>query len=244
MSYLLHKYIHLANNNLGDIMLIIAIRAFLLYILIIFSLRLMGKRQLGELQPSELVVTILVSNIATLPIENPEIPMIMGVVPIITLVCIDVLISWIMLKSQGFRKIVSGSPRIIIRDGKVDQNELKNLRFTIDDLMEALHELSIFDVREVQYAIVETNGKVNIYQKHDARTVTAEMLNLKMPSVNPPVVIISDGHLLDEGLASCSLSEKWLANILAQKQVRVSEVFLMTADSNGDYFLLPKENQK
>ena len=119
-------------------MFIVFFRAIILYIIIIFSMRFMGKRQLGELQPSELVVTILMSNIATLPIEDINIPMIMGVVPIFTLVCLDVGMSYMSLISRKFRRIISGSPKIIISDGEIDQQQMKKLRFTIDDLMESL----------------------------------------------------------------------------------------------------------
>ena len=117
-------------------MLIVIIRSVLLYILIMLSLRLMGKRQLGELQPSELVVTILISNIASWPIEDSSIPMIMGIAPILTLVCIDVFISGIMLKSHRFRRLVSGNPKIIISNGKIDQHELRELRYSVDDVLE------------------------------------------------------------------------------------------------------------
>ncbi len=135
-------------------MAIVLIRACVLYIVITFSLRLMGKRQLGELQPSELVVTILISNIASIPVEDSSIPMIMGVVPILTLVCLDVIVSSIMLRSAKFRKFMIGSPRIIISEGVILQKEMKRLRYTVDDLVEAMREQQIFDFRVVQFAIV------------------------------------------------------------------------------------------
>ncbi|MFA5659078.1 MAG: YetF domain-containing protein, partial [Oscillospiraceae bacterium] len=127
-------------------MLIVFFRAIILYMIIIFSIRLMGKRQLGELQPSELVVTILVSNVATLPIEDVNIPMLMGIIPILTIVCLDVFMSELSLKFKRIRKIVSGSPKIVVRDGIIDQKTLRDLRFSIDDLMESLRALNIFDV--------------------------------------------------------------------------------------------------
>ena len=124
-------------------MAIVLIRAVLLYIVIALCLRLMGKRQLGELQPSELVVTILISNIAAIPVEDSSVPMIMGVVPIVTLVCLDVIVSGIMLKSSKMRKLIIGSPRIIISEGKILQNEMKRLRYTVDDLMESMRNEQI-----------------------------------------------------------------------------------------------------
>src|SRR5699024_4709883 len=125
---------------------------------IVFSLRIMGKRQLGELQPSELVATILVSNIATLPIEDTNIPLLAGIVPILTLVSFEVILSSITLKSRMARKIVSGNPVIVIRDGRIDQKQMRSIRFSIDDLMEELRTNSIFDIRDVAFAIVETTG--------------------------------------------------------------------------------------
>ena len=118
-------------------MAVVLIRAVILYVVITFSLRLMGKRQLGELQPSELVVTILISNIAAIPVEDSSMPMIMGVVPILTLVCLDVIMSGIMLKSAKFRKLMIGSPRVIISEGMILQREMRRLRYTVDDLVEA-----------------------------------------------------------------------------------------------------------
>ncbi len=142
-------------------MAIVLIRAVILYIVITFSLRLMGKRQLGELQPSELVVTILISNIAAIPVEDSSVPMIMGIVPILTLVCLDVIMSGIMLKSAKVRKLMIGSPRIIISEGDILQKEMKRLRYTVDDLTEAMREQQIFDITQIHYAIVETTGKIN-----------------------------------------------------------------------------------
>ena len=137
-------------------MLIITIRTVLLYFLIVFSLRLMGKKQLGELQPSELVTTIMVSNIATLALEDASTPMLMGVIPILMIVSLDVIMSGVLLKSTKMRRAFSGTARVIISDGVIDQKEMKNLRYTIDDLTEAMREQGIFDISQVQYAIVET----------------------------------------------------------------------------------------
>ena len=149
-------------------MLIIFLRAFILYVLVIFSVRLMGKRQIGELQPSELVITILVSNIATLPIEDINLPILTGIIPIVSLVCFDVIMSSVTLKFKKVRRIVSGNPRIIVINGKIDQVAMKQLRYSLDDLMESLREQGIFDITEVQYAIVETTGKISVLQKNYA----------------------------------------------------------------------------
>lgn len=225
-------------------MLIALIRSVILYVFVIFSIRLMGKRQLGELQPSELVITILLSNIATLPIEDTNIPMIMGLIPIIILVSLDVIISNLTLQSKTLRKFISGSPRIIIQDGKINQQEMRKLRYSIDDLMESLREINIFDIKDVQFAIVETTGKINVYQKFGAQNVTAQMMGLKGTNENPPVVLISDGKLLKKAFNNTKLGEGWVWQLLKEKKLQIKDVFLLSADDNGDYYLVKKENGK
>ena len=212
-------------------MLIIIIRTVLLFLLIVFSLRLMGKKQLGELQPSELVTTIMISNIATLALEDASTPMLMGVIPILMIVCLDVMLSGILLKNARIRKTVSGTARVVISDGVVDQAELKNLRYTIDDLTEAMRDQGIFDISQVQYAIVETTGKINFLQK-------------EQPAKNPPEIIIRDGELNRDALDRTPLGEGWVMKILGQNKAKLPDVFLMSADSDGNYQLVMKEDVK
>ena len=149
---------------------VILTRSLILYVLVIFAVRLMGKRQLGELQPSELVITILVSNIATLPLEDVNIPVIVGITPILSLVCFEVVVSWLNLKSPCIRKITSGSPKIVIKDGKIDPDTMRDLRFSVDDLMMALREKEVFDLDEIQFAIVETTGNISVMKKQEYDT--------------------------------------------------------------------------
>lgn len=222
-------------------MLIVFFRAIILYIIIIFSIRLMGKRQLGELQPSELVVTILMSNIATLPIEDINIPMIMGVVPIFTLVCLDVAMSHISMISRKFRRIISGSPKIIIANGEIDQKQMKKLRFTIDDLMESLRSVQVFDLSEVQLAVVETTGKISVYQKQDVQPCTPQDLSIKKACKNPPQLVIDDGEIVENSLNFIGLNKKWLENILKKEKCHLKDVFLMTADEDKTYKLVRRK---
>ena len=211
-------------------MVIVIIRSVILYSIVIAALRLMGKKQLGELQPSELVTTMLISNIATLSLEEPSMPMILGVVPILMIVCIDVLMSGIMLKSVKFRKLVTGSPRVIISDGVIDQKELKNLRYTIDDVLESMRDSDIFDINEVRYAIVETTGKINFFKKTEGNS-------------DPPSLIIKDGMLISEGLKKAGLGEKWLKGVLERKNTEQSKVFLLTASGDRSYTMILKERR-
>ncbi|TCL43995.1 MULTISPECIES: DUF421 domain-containing protein [Oscillospiraceae] len=224
-------------------MFTIFFKTIILYALIIVGLRLMGKRQLGELQPSEFVVTILISNIATLPIEDVDIPLLTGILPILTLVSCEVIMSTVALKSKRARKILSGSPKIVIRDGVIDQRQLRDLRFSIDDLMEQLRQNNVFDIADVAFAIVETTGKVSVYQKFEARNVTAEMLNLPSDGQEsaPPVVMISDGQLIEEALRYCNLRHEWLEKTLGDQKVRLEDIFLMTCNRQANYHIIKKE---
>ncbi len=223
-------------------MLIIFLRALILYVLVIFSVRLMGKRQIGELQPSELVITILVSNIATLPIEDINLPILTGIIPIISLVCFDVIMSAVTLKSKKVRKIVSGNPRIIVINGTIDQRALKQLRYSLDDLMESLREQGIFDVSEVQYAIVETTGKISVLQKKDYQPLSLDITeNKNSASVNPPQVIIDDGVIIKKALDVLNLNDKWLNGVLNKNKVKAKDVFLLSSDEDKNYTLIKKD---
>lgn len=225
-------------------MLIIFLRALILYFMVIFSIRLMGKRQIGELQPSELVITILVSNIATLPIEDINIPLTTGMIPIISLVCFDVIMSVVTLKSKRIRRVVSGKPRIVVFNGVVDQKALKQLRYSVDDMMEGFREQGVFDIKEVQYAIVETTGRINILQKKDYQPLTLDIAeNKNSVSQNPPQAIIEDGVVSTKALSLLGLNEKWLNNVLNKNKVKAKDVFFLSSDEDKNYTLI-KKNKK
>ena len=167
-------------------MLIILLRAILLYLLIIFSMRIMGKRQIGELQPGELVVTMMLSNMAVLPIEDTNIPMLLGAIPILTLMCFEIILSNVGMKNKKFRKFLAGNPIVVIRNGEIDQRALHKLRFTIDDLMEALRGKDVFDITEVDFAIVETNGTLNVFKKFESQNITPKMVGIHGNAAAPP----------------------------------------------------------
>ena len=220
-------------------MIIALLRSIILYILVIFAVRLMGKRQLGELQPSELVITILVSNIATLPLEDVNIPLMVGITPILTLVCFEVIVSWMSLSFPKLRKIISGHPKIIISNGMIDRKIMRELRFSVDDLMTALRGNDIFSIDEVQYAIVETTGSMSVMKKQDCETVTCKDMGICKKPENPPQVVISDGKILKETLSFASMSEKTLRRILRREKIHPEQILLMTADGSGSYYIAP-----
>ena len=224
-------------------MSIVFIRAVILYIFVIVSIRIMGKRQIGELQPSELVITILVSNIATLPLEDLNIPLITGILPVLSLVCFEVIMSWLTLKSKKLRQIVSGKPKVIIHDGILDQQVMKELRYSVDDIMTALRSNNVFDLKSVQYAVVETNVSVSVYEKYRYQGVTNKDLNIEGECCNPPVIIISDGKIISQGLIEAGLERRWLTDLLERKHLDSKSVFLLLADKNGEYTLIKRRDE-
>lgn len=223
-------------------MLISFFRVLILYPIVIFGVRLMGKRQIGELQPAELVVTILISNIATLPLEDQNLPLFMGITPMLVLICFEVLVSWGVLKNRKLRHLVAGGPQVIIRGGKIDRKIMSELRFSLDDLMTALRTNGVFDLREVQLAVVETNGAVSVYQKAQARPVTCGDLHLAAAGGDPPEVLIADGCISSEGMTAAGLTRKQLTKMLQKEQLAPKDVFLLTADKTGICTLLRKED--
>lgn len=202
----------------------------------------MGKRQIGELQPSELVITILVSNIATLPIEDTTIPMATGIIPMLSLVSLDVIMSTLTLRSRKLRQIVSGSPKVIISNGVIDQKQMKKLRYSVDDLMESLHDYNIFDISEVQYAIVETTGKISVMQKKDYQPLSPSDIELYRQSKNPPQILIDDGVVMHGAIEFLGLDMKFVHEILSKNNVETSDVFLMSCDEDKNYKLIKKED--
>ena len=225
-------------------MLIVIIRSVLLYFIIVLSLRLMGKKQLAQLQPSELVTTILISNIATLSLEDLSVPMIYGVIPILMVVSMDVIMSYIMLKSTNIRRMVTGTPQIIISDGKIDQQVMKRLRYTIDELMEAMRECMIFDLSEVQYAIVETTGKINFFQKSCYRNVEKGDLDIKQTNCNPPSLLIKDGEINIPALARFEGGKLRLIKLLSEKGYELKDVFIMTYSDDKGANIILKDKKK
>jgi uncharacterized membrane protein YcaP (DUF421 family) len=225
-------------------MAVIFIRAVILYLLLIFAVRLMGKRQIGELQPTELAITILISNLATLPIEDPGDPLLVGIIPILVLAGLDVLMSQLQFKSRGIRKLMCGQPAIIIRDGIIDQAKMKELRFTNDDLTESLRIQGIFNIDEVEYAVVETTGAVSVYQKYQYQPATNGSVGSAGVDLNPPCSIIDNGKIIIEGLDEAKMTLSDLAKTLHKENIAPENVFFMSAATDGEYVIIRKNNFK
>ena len=223
-------------------MTIAVVRTVVLYLLLMAAMRLMGKRQLGELQPSELVVTLLLSDLAAVPMQENGLPLLNGVLPIVVLVSLELLISGLMLKSPAVARLVSGSPLPVIKDGKVNEAVMRRLRLTVDDLLESLRQQSVFDIRQVQYAIAETNGHISVYLYPRFQPATVGDVAGDRDAM--PVVVVSDGALCDWGMQLCGMTEEGLDRLLRKRNCRMEDVFLLTATRGGEHYLLTRAQVK
>lgn len=228
-------------NNKGDYMLNTLIRAAILYFFLILCMRLMGKRQLGELQPTELVITILLSEIASIPMQDNGVPLINSVVAIILLVAFEIINSALCLKSAKLRSIIEGNSLVVIRDGIIDQKQLRQLRISADDLLDQLRQKDVFDIDDVRYAIVETNGQLSVMLKPEKETVTAEMIDHKNNTKALLCMVVNDGKIIKNTFKECDMTEERLNSILKKKGIKLHEILFMLADKEGNYTIIKKE---
>jgi len=219
-------------------MIITLIRAAILYFLIVCSVRIMGKRQIGELQPSELVITILISEIAAIPMQDNGAPLINSVIPVLLLIA-----SVVSMKFPKLRGIMQGHSLIVIRNGIIDQTQLKRLRFTIDDLMEALRQKDVFRIEDVQYAIAETNGTLSILLKPEKRVPTAEDLNVTLPDDGLPCVVISDGRIITSAFKDCGMTMKKLQTHIKKSGLELKDILVMEIDRSGNTTVIKRDER-
>lgn len=219
------------------------LRTLLLYIAVIAAIRLMGKRQIGDLDPSELVVTILVSDLAAVPMQDLGIPMVSGLVPIATLIVLEILLSFLALKSRPFRRLLNGQPAIIIRGGKLDIQKLRQMRLTTDEVIETLRKQNVASIADVKYGVIEPDGTLTVIPKQAKQPVTADMLGLSPRDAGLPLVVVSDGKLVNRSLQLLHLDPRDIENRLNNQSIALSDVFLMTLDDCGNTFLQRKEGR-
>lgn len=222
-------------------MTISVIRTLILYVLILIMVRLMGKRQISDLQTSELVVTLLISNIAVIPMQDTSLPLLSGVVPILLLVGSEILISFLMLKNYRFRQLICGKPQIVISNGVIDQKKMRELRISTEDLGEQLRQEGVFAISDVKYAIIETNGKLSVMKKALKDSVTAEQMNISNPTADFEVVIISDGEIAKSSMEFYGLDKEWVKKTLRKNQTELKDVFIMTVTADHKYNIIKKE---
>ena len=220
-------------------------RTLILYILIIAGVRLMGKRQVGELEPSELVLSLIIADLASVPMQDYGIPLLAGVAPILALLALTMMLSVLTMKSVRFRALLCGRPSVVVREGVPDQREMARNRLTVDELLEELRGQGYPDLSAVQYAILETNGRLSVLPYAGERPPTARELGVRARESGLPRVVVSDGRVLEDDLRALGKDRAWLREELGRRGCRgPGEVFLLLADGTGQIFLTKKETGK
>ena len=222
-------------------MLITFTRAIVLYLIVLIVMRLMGKRQIGELQPFELAISIMIADLASVPMSELGIPLTNGIIPILGLLVMDLLISWLNMKSINFRKIVCGKPTILIYRGKIDEKALKKERFTINELEERIRGSNVYSLGDVEYAILETSGQVTVIQKPEKRTTTPQDFNITPEYEGIPYDLVVDGRVMEDNLKAIGKDLNWLNQQLKKFKIKPDEALIVTLDGKGEFFCQKKE---
>ncbi len=225
-------------------MAVTLIRAAIMYAVIILLIRLMGKRQIAQLQPSELVITILISEIASEPVQNSDIPILKTVVSLFILVAFEVLSSAIGLKSDRFRTMMQGHSVIVIRNGKIEKQALKKLRMTVGDLISALRQKDVFDISKVSYAVFETNGQISILMKPEFENATAGDIHKTAKNSGMPFAVICDGKIIEDTVTQSGIEIKRIENAVKKSKVPIEEILLMTIQPDGTTYIERKEKNE
>ncbi len=219
------------------------LKTLIIYFVLVISMRIMGKRQVGDLQPGELIVTVLISELAAIPIDDETASIFDAVIPIAVLVALEFFTSKIVLKSVFARKVMNGHSAAVIRDGTVDQKKLKKLRLSIDDLLELLRGQNVFDVSTVAYGLLETNGSLSVLLKAENQPVTNLDLSLNPDSATMPIPVITDGIIRKDELEFSHISVDEIEKILKKHRLKLNEVFFMTVDQNKNVVIIEKDKK-
>ena len=222
-------------------MLLSYIRTVILYLLLLVAIRLMGKRQIGQMEPSEFVVTMLVANLAAIPMQDGGIPLFSGVVPILTVLGAELILSVLSMKSIRFRKLLCGKPVILIENGNILQQNLRKTRITLDELTGHLREKDVLDLRSVQYAILETNGNLSVFPFPKDRPASAREAGVQTKKQYFPITVVSDGKLLHENLEKAKKDTRWVQRVLNEQQAQLQDTWLLTVDGADHIYFCRKE---
>ncbi len=215
-----------------------------MYIFVTLAIRLMGKRQIGDMQPGELVITLLISEIAAIPLQDPTRPVLTGVAAIFTLVIFEILMSVAAMKSLHIRKLMSGKSTVIIRDGKVDEEAMKRVRMTVLDLIELLRQNDIFELNQVAYAVLEVNGNLSVLKKSQFETVTRKDMKIKPSKDGLALPVVCDGRIIEESLKTIDVDKDTLFKTLSEHKVMLDDVFILMLDGKGKTELVKKERKR
>jgi uncharacterized membrane protein YcaP (DUF421 family) len=223
-------------------MIIVVIRTLILYTLVIVALRLMGKREIGQLQPFELVVIIMISELAAIPSENIGIPLLSGIIPILVLLLTSLTLAWISLKSERARAVLCGTPSILIQRGKILEDELRKNRYNLTDLLEELRIKNIPNIADVEFAVLETNGQLSVFPKSSKRPTTPEDFHITPQYEGLPLTIIMDGNLNNNNLRQGNRDLNWLRGELQKQSIdRIEDVLIASLDSSGTLYVQAKQ---
>jgi len=225
-------------------MIILFIRTIIIYSLVIFALRIMGKRQVGEMQPSELVVAIMISDLATMPMSDVSIPLVYGIVPIITLVICEIALSFVSLKSEMFRVFISGKPQLLVRNGEIQRKEMLNARVNIDDLMEELRKEGYFSLNDVDTVVLETGGTISVIPSKESAPPTNKDLNINACQQKISYIYIADGKIRHSELKRSGKDIGWIKKELKKEKIANPEdVFVLSEDGEGNVYIQRKDNK-
>ncbi len=218
------------------------IRTIILYVFVTFAIRVMGKRQIGDMQPNELVITLLISEIVAIPLQDISQPILSGVVAIFMLIVLEIVMSVLSLKSIKVRKFMSGNSVVIINNGVVDQIAMKNVRMTVLDLIEQLRGQNVFDISTVAFAVLEINGNLSVLLKSGDQPATVKDMGIKKEKAALPLPVISDGKILKDSLKALNITTDALNKKLNANHTTANEVFLMTLDRYDNISIVKKGN--
>ena len=218
-------------------MLVSCIRTVILYIILIVTVRIMGKKQVGELEPAELVVVFLLSELASIPMQDMNLPLMSNIVPIATLISLEILISVLTLKSRFLRKIFQGRPAILINKGVIVEQEMRRQCYNLDEIMEQIRNEGYADIRDVEYAILENSGKISVIPSARGKALTAADMDIKGTPGALPYLVIADGKIAQKGLQLSGLNKQELMKMLGKNGIKKpSEVFYAVMDSAGEFY--------
>ena len=224
-------------------MILSYVRTIILYLVLIAVVRLMGKRQIGQMEPSEFVVTMLVANLASIPMQDGAIPLYSGFVPIVTVLGVELVLSALSMKSVRLRKILCGKPVILVENGNILQKNLRKTRITLDELTGHLREKDVLDLRAVQYAILETNGNLSVFPYPNEKPASAKDAGVQVKKQYLPVTVISDGELITKNLAKANKDTAWVHKVLQERQATLEETWLLTVDGSDRILFYRKEEK-
>ena len=225
-------------------MLITFIRAIILYIIVLIVMRLMGKREIGQLQPFELAISIMIADLASVPMTELGIPLTNGIIPILGLLVMYMIISFFNMKNINIRKIISGKPSILIYRGEIDEKILQKERMTINELQERLRQSNIFNLADVEFAILETSGQVTVVQKPEKRTPTLQDLNINAEYQGIAYDLVIDGKIMRENLKVLGKDKIWLEKQLKKFNAKPEDTLIATIDGNNSFFCQKKAKKK